>query len=307
MTPVPIQPTRVLPGSALVIAMIRFPKLENCHAKLETRNMNLDPSFHKNKDFFPAPARLGAPIVLVHGLFGFDRITLAGMTVAQYFPGIPELLTSAGNRVLVPFLSPCSGVAERARQLKAFLDREAPGEAVHLVAHSMGGLDCRYMISRLDMAKRVLTLTTLGTPHRGTPFADWGIRNLERLVKPFFQLLSIPHQAFYDLTTDGCRAFNEQVPDDPRVRYFSVAGEHDGHWLRPEWLFPYSIVFNKEGPNDGVVSVASATYGERIEIWRGDHFSLVNWPNPLGGYGFAARASAARYGPLVRRLADEGF
>jgi triacylglycerol lipase len=69
--------------------------------------------------------KLRAPIVLVHGLFGYDRIRVGGMTVVSYFPGIPELLQTAGNRVWVPFLSPCAGVAQRAGQLKAYLDAVA--------------------------------------------------------------------------------------------------------------------------------------------------------------------------------------
>ena len=77
--------------------------------------------------------------------------------------------------MFVPWLSPTGGVADRAQQLKDFIDRVSPAEPVHLFAHSMGGLDARYMISCLGMAQRVLTLTTLGTPHRGTAFADWGI------------------------------------------------------------------------------------------------------------------------------------
>jgi triacylglycerol lipase len=251
--------------------------------------------------------KLRAPIVLVHGLLGYDRITMGGMTVARYFPGIPELLQTAGNRVWVPFLSPCAGAAARAGQLDAFLDAVVPGEPVHLIAHSMGGLDSRYLISRLGRGDRVLSLTTLGTPHRGTAFADWGVQRFERLVRPILELLGIPYHGFYDLTTAHCRKFNEQVPDDPRVRYFSIAARHDGHWMAPEWLLPYYIVLKEEGPNDGVVSVASATYGESVEIWEGDHFSLVNWPRPLApNRGFWPDASKL-YAPLMRRLADEGF
>ncbi len=74
------------------------------------------------------------------------------------------------------------------------------------------------------------------------------------------------------------------------VRYFSVAGKHDGHFLNAEFFLPYRIVLDKEGPNDGVVSVASAQYGERLDLWEGDHFSLVNWFNPLARHrGFSAR------------------
>src|SRR5262245_8796090 len=157
--------------------------------------------------------KLRTPIVLVHGLFGFDRLTVAGLTVANYFPGIVECLQAAGNRVLVPTLSPTGGVADRARQLKTYIDRESPTEPVHLLAHSMGGLDARYMVSKLGMANRVLTLTTLGTPHQGSAFADWGVERLERLVRPVFDFLSIPSQAFYDVTTANCKRFNLEVPD----------------------------------------------------------------------------------------------
>src|SRR5262249_26834612 len=126
------------------------------------------------------------------------------------------------------------------------------------------------MISRLSMAGRVLTLTTIATPHRGTAFADWGIQRLERVVKPVLDWLTIPHQAFYDLTTAKCREFNDQVPDAPGIRYFSVAGRHEDLFAW-EWSLPHQIVFMAEGPNDGVVSIASASYGESTEVWEGDH------------------------------------
>src|SRR4051812_2708654 len=102
-----------------------------------------------------AIATLRAPVVLVHGLFGFDQIGI-GAAALHYFPGVATQLVTAGNRVLIPALSPTGGVERRARQLKRFLLRNSPHEPVHLVAHSLGGLDARYMISRLGMADRVL-------------------------------------------------------------------------------------------------------------------------------------------------------
>jgi triacylglycerol lipase len=250
--------------------------------------------------------KLRAPIILVHGLFGFDRIQVANYTLLNYFPGIPDAMASAGNRVSVPCLSPTAGIAQRAQQLKDAIDQFSPDEPVHLIAHSMGGLDARHMISRLDMAERVLSLTTLGTPHRGTAFADWGLTKLERLVRPAFDFLGVPIQAFYDLTTAACRKFNDETPDAPNVRYFSVAGRHDGNLYSPGWLLPYNIVLQAEGPNDGVVSHASARYGETEDVWEGDHFSLVNWLNPTGAKRNGAAAFAG-YERLMRRLADAGF
>ena len=189
--------------------------------------------------------QLRAPIVLVHGLLGFGRIRVAGITLANYFPGIAECLEAAGNRVFVPCLSPTGSVVVRARQLKAFIERESPHEPVHLIAHSMGGLNAHYMVSCLGMAKQVLTLTTLGTPHRGTSFADWGIARLERVVKPVLDFLGVPTEAFYDLTTTRCRHFNDQVRDAAGVRYFSVAGRHNGSLASAEFLLPYHIVLQR--------------------------------------------------------------
>ena len=254
-----------------------------------------------------AVPRLRAPIVLVHGLFGFDRLKIGGWTLASYFPGIPEFLASAGNWVKVASVSPTGSIAQRAGQLRALLDQQLPGEAVHILGHSMGGLDARYMISRLGMADRVLTLTTIGTPHRGSPFADWCIGRLERVVKPILDLCNLPYQAFYDLTTTQCRKFNELVPDSPRVRYFSVAGQHTGDWRSPHWQLSHQIVFRREGSNDGVVSVASATYGESHEIWEGDHLSLVNWLDPVAQIRGLTQDRTPQYAAIVQRLKDEGF
>ena len=251
--------------------------------------------------------KLKTPIVLVHGVLGFDRLRVAGWTIACYFGNLPELLTAAGNRVFMAQLSPTGGVAERAAQLKSLIDKEVPGEPVHLMAHSMGGLDSRYMISRLQMADRVLTLTTIGTPHRGSPFADWGVSRLDKVVRPILGLLGIPHQAFYDLTTTRCKALNEDAPDNPGVRYFSVAGRHEGDWTSPEWQLPSSIVSQAEGANDGMVSIASATYGESTEVWDGDHISLINWLNPLAMLRAPGRNRPKQYAALVQRLADLGF
>jgi len=244
----------------------------------------------------------------VHGLFGFNQLQVLGVTLAQYFHDIPEHLGRAGNRVLAAQLSPTKGVADRARELKAFLDRETAGEPVHILAHSMGGLDARYMISQLGMADRVLTLTTLGTPHRGSMFADWSIQRLERLFKPVMDLLDIPHRAFYDLTTTSCKKFNEVVPDAPQVRYFSVAGQHgEGNGWCSRMGVLHQFMRQAEGNNDGIVSVASATYGEDCQVWDGDHLSLVGWQDGAPAKAGSGYDRKADYAKLLGRLADAGF
>jgi triacylglycerol lipase len=251
--------------------------------------------------------RLRNPIVLVHGLLGFDALRVGRVRLRGYFPGVEESMRVGGNRVHCAKLHPTDGIVHRAEQLRAFLDSVSLTEPVHLMTHSMGGLDARYMISRLGMAGRVLSLTTIGTPHRGSPIADWGVHRLGQYVKPLFQFFAVPDQAFYDLTTEACRTFNADVPDAPTVRYFSVAGRCTLAWLGPQWLIPYTVIRRTEGANDGMVSVASATWGEQTDVWDGDHISLVNWPNPQACALGVWRSRQKQYAGLVRRLADSGF
>src|SRR5205807_7832161 len=136
-------------------------------------------------------------------------------------------------------VSPLGSVPERAAQLKAFLDRHAPHEPVHVFGHSMGGLDARYLIARLGMAGRVLSLTTIATPHRGSAFADWGLRRLGPVFGPFFGLFGVSGRALRDVSVAGCRALNEQVPDAPGVRHLSVAGLFEADRRSPEWRLPW--------------------------------------------------------------------
>ena len=120
------------------------------------------------------PPRLQAPIVLAHGLLGFSKIGIGGFTLASYFHRIPEFLESGGNRVVITRVPPTRSIQSRAEALKTEIQKHVGTESVHLIAHSMGGLDSRCMITHLDMARQIHTLTTLGTPHRGTVFADQG-------------------------------------------------------------------------------------------------------------------------------------
>ena len=221
------------------------------------------------------------PVVLAHGLCGFNRLFASRRPTRGYFPGVREALESLGFRVLVPMVSPTAGVATRAAELKAIIRREVGHEPVRVIGHSLGGLDARYMISRLGMDRQVTSLVTVGTPHRGSTFADWAVSRLARFFRPLFRSVGLPDDAIFDLTTDHCRRFNELVPNAPGVQYRSVAGRCDAATLGREWWFPNRIVGRAEGANDGVVSVASATWGERTDVWAGDHLNLVNWPNRL--------------------------
>jgi triacylglycerol lipase len=115
------------------------------------------------------------------------------------------------------------------------------------------------MIVDLDMADKVATLATIGTPHLGTTFADFGITRGGRLViegrHPIINL-----EGFADLTTASCKAFNNRARDqeagnDVVYQTYAAAEERDLVFLplQASW----SIIHQREGENDSLVSVQS--------------------------------------------------
>ncbi|KAG0336048.1 hypothetical protein BG004_008218, partial [Podila humilis] len=116
------------------------------------------------------------PIVLCHGLFGFDKIGPEGIPHLQihYWSGIQKALTKLGAKVVVAGVPRTGAIKKRADDLHRMLSSTVEGMPVNFLAHSMGGLDCRYLISHIqDKNYNVQSLTTLSTPHRGSPFMDW--------------------------------------------------------------------------------------------------------------------------------------
>lgn len=122
------------------------------------------------------------PIVLCHGLYGFDvRGPFLGLEYQYWSATLDVLRKKIGAKVLVHGVPPTGSIEERAESLHRFLCRhpEARGQRLNFVAHSMGGLDARYLFSHIRPTEYTpASLTTLGTPHRGSPFMDWCNSNI---------------------------------------------------------------------------------------------------------------------------------
>ncbi|HOX42141.1 MAG TPA: alpha/beta fold hydrolase [Myxococcota bacterium] len=238
------------------------------------------------------------PVVLVHGILGFDRLEL-GPLRRDYFHGVVEHLRDLGVEVHCPRLPPLGGIAERAEALAAFL-RALPARKVNLVAHSMGGLDARWAISRLGCAPRVASLTTLGTPHRGTPAADLGVRllGLEWGVGALLSAAGLPGRVLTDLSVQGLARFDAEAPDAPGVRYFCVPASADatGQGVHPLLRPLHAYLQRAAGPNDGLVPAASQVHGQVLARVRADHWAEIGW-----GQGLDAPALFVRLLTELRR------
>ncbi len=240
------------------------------------------------------------PLVLVHGIFGFDSIGV-GSIKQHYFRGVARALEAAGIQVYVPRLPPLGSVPERARLLADFI-RHLPEPKVNVIAHSMGGLDARWAIARLGLGDRVASLVTVGTPHRGSPLADLAAERPARWVRDWFARVGTPSAAVEWLTTASAERFNTDVPDDPRVLYACVVCRvPSGLWRRNPLLVASHIYLNKRaGTNDGIVPTSSQQWGTTWVEHDMDHWGQVGWSMSEGsGAGFYER--------LVTQLAERGL
>jgi triacylglycerol lipase len=235
-------------------------------------------------------------IVLVHGILGFrEKFGI------EYFRGVREHFTEKGHKVIVPILDPTRGIEYRGGQLRDQTDAAFAGgsldqkQKTHIIAHSMGGLDSRWMLSPANpnhIQAPIRSLTTISTPHHGSPIADL-IDTPEKLA-PFGQLPFGPHpnllqpaldalgislDGLRNLTTAYCKQFSATYTNNPAVAYFSVAGAGRNGVLETCALF---LLFHKYiaaltgQANDGLVTVASAQWGQFDQNkWPADHADEV--------------------------------
>ncbi|MBI4517791.1 MAG: triacylglycerol lipase [Deltaproteobacteria bacterium] len=110
------------------------------------------------------------PIVLAHGMAGFDEL----FGVYEYWYNIPWALQDGGAKVYVTQVSQFNQTEQRGEQLLAQVKQiiAVSGKAkVHLIGHSHGGLDVRYVAAvRPDL---VASVTSVGSPHKGADLANY--------------------------------------------------------------------------------------------------------------------------------------
>jgi triacylglycerol lipase len=212
---------------------------------------------------------------LAHGILGFDELAVGPARVA-YFRGAVAHLQARGAEVHCARVPPLAPIHVRAQKL-AEVVRSLKASRVNLVAHSMGGLDARYAISRLGLDQKVAALITIGTPHRGTPVADLGHELVQRLrldvtLRPIFAV-----RALHDLTTSRMLAFNRDTRNAPSVHYLSVVARALRGGVHPLLRPAHHWLTRASGENDGLVPARSQRWGRVLREIEADHWSQIGW------------------------------
>lgn len=93
----------------------------------------IEDEFASLREDYQAPRN---PIVLAHGLFGFDEIHPVGRMLpgVQYWSGIEEALATKGIEVITATVPPSGRIEVRAQRLAEDIEMKAKGKAVNIIA-----------------------------------------------------------------------------------------------------------------------------------------------------------------------------
>lgn len=247
------------------------------------------------------------PIVLSHGLFGYA----GSIGFYSYWSDIPEVLKDCGATVYIAHVSQAHQTAERGKQLRDQLVRWGH-KKYNLVGHSHGGLDARYVLE--NYPDLVASVTTIGTPHRGSKVADRLISRLsvhsaaETITAWLGNILGYSigflsghinwqnaRLALLSLTTPALEQFNqtysigvsptecgEGEPDYQGKKLYSWGSNGHSATAFYDWfghlMERASQIFAPGEENDGLVAVCSMKFGHWLGTLPNAHHLI-----PVGG------------------------
>lgn len=209
------------------------------------------------------------PVVLVHGVGWRD------VPAFNAWGRIPRYLKRHGASVHHGGQDAWGSIEDNGRRLAERVERvlaETGASKVNLIAHSRGGIDARYAVSRLGLGDRVASLTTMNTPHHGVRFTDTATKMHEPIYRRLAAAVNWLFRTYGDATpdffastmafrTETSAEFNANTPDDPRVYYQSYTSVMSRPSSNRLLSVSYRIIKALGEDNDGLVSVDSAKWG----------------------------------------------
>ena len=264
------------------------------------------------------------PILMVHGV-GFRDLKWP-----LYWGRIPAALASTGAVLFYGQQDCWARIEDNAKTIKARIRQildETNSDKLNIIAHSKGGLEARMAASSLGMGEYIASITTIGTPHRGSKTIDKLLKAPDSLfniasfaVDNWIGLIGDTKPNFYavckDFSTEYAETFNKENPDVPGIFYQSFAGIMRTPLSDINLSTANAVIKMIEGENDGLVSVESAKWGESFTLLTGrtnrgiSHYDEIDFRrSPLSskrsGDGIADICDV--YIAIVKDLADRGY
>jgi triacylglycerol lipase len=136
-------------------------------------------------------------VFLSPGMFGFGQLGSY-----NYFAHIQRELTArfaaAGHELIAHTIEdlPTASIRRRATRLADTIAKHSGGDPIHLLGHSTGGLDARVVASPATLMDRpwlpqLRSVTTMNTPHYGTPLAAFFVTAMGQRVLAALSALTV--------------------------------------------------------------------------------------------------------------------
>ncbi|MBE7065254.1 MAG: alpha/beta fold hydrolase [Ruminococcaceae bacterium] len=217
------------------------------------------------------------PVLFVHGM-GYRDYKLI-----SYWGRIPRVFEEKGVPVYYGYQDSNADIETNGLHIANRIDeiiKETGAEKLNIIAHSKGGLDCRYAISALGKGDRIASLTTISTPHNGSKTVDLLMKFPKFLVKfagfctdCVFRVLGDKkpnsYRVFQAFTTKEAKIFNEKYVNDENVYYQSYAFVMKNAFSDIFMCIPNIAVSIIEGKNDGLLTPDAAKWGDFKGIYTG--------------------------------------
>ncbi len=214
-------------------------------------------------------------VVIVHGFMGKPEYH------EELKSPLTRILKNFGFPVYIAETPRVATIEEHAEILKEGIEKNIPkGKELILIGHSQGGLVSRlytYNESRLKKGRKVLNVTTIGTPHRGAvrPELIRGeefMRGLLEWARPFmWDRYYEFNKVAMEMYGNSMERFNQEVTNVKGVDYASVTTlDKKFHLLFPFLNITDSVRDRIFGEGDGLVPASSSKWGREI-LLNGDY------------------------------------
>lgn len=242
---------------------------------------------------FPEPkaVHLNHPVLLCHG-YG----ALAGLVKPSPLYDIALMMREHNVPAFAPNIVSYAKIETRAARWMRLIHKVKDmtgADKINIVAHSMGGLDMRYALSKLKAAPHVASLTTISTPHHGTSLAELALNTPDRIrdkIGDFLEWMGGQIGPSDDTDAIGAarqltrfyitKDFNPDILDNPDIPYYSYSGavgKGTNQSIKVISRYQNNHIYEQEGLNDGMVSVESAKWGEHIKTFNLSHLEQMNF------------------------------
>ncbi|MDE6744698.1 MAG: triacylglycerol lipase [Lachnospiraceae bacterium] len=209
------------------------------------------------------------PILMLHGVGFRDH------KMFSYWGRVPKELVRNGAVIYYGHQEGWGVTEENAMVIRDKILQmlaENHCDKVNIIAHSKGGIDARYAIGALGMGDKVASLTTVCTPHHGSPLVPYLRQMPEGLYRFICRCIDWGFRAYGDERPDVyrsgleldpayCDEFNRKYPDHPGIYYQSYTSVMKGWYSELFCSIPYLVLKRLAGDNDGLVPEESAKWG----------------------------------------------